>query len=472
MKYDARKQQIKSQIAPKFGFKSKIDSVFIDLVADKLAAEEFNNSFYRGEGVTNSQSSSRRVNLSLETRVKGLLIGIGISCYAIYLVLFLKSRENRSNSTGLVFAIPPNVLENRESIKNFQKYLDLTLMPTNTGIQSSYLVQSGKLRGNIKLSNVIIVPHVGSEILRRAQSNRFIQTLKVLWRTLYWLLKSFSNPLLTLIGPEFIIDYMAVNERRDQGHDLLITTQSQLLAPALFFRTDLEARKLMFWYSDNSTQISRRPLEELDYSYLTQPLINEHYVWTLSWKKTLAAYNPEAEIKALGPVIFRVIETPEKAPSFKSKPTKRILIFDVTPKKLASPSSIYSEENMRKFLFDIVDITDHNSFPVSLILKPKRKYLNSDSAIYLNEVTLHAHKLSILQWNCDIVKEINHADLVICIPFTSPALISSYLGVPTVFYTPTSDFELGHSHEGIPVLQGRDELEEFLEKEINKKYNS
>lgn len=469
MKYDARKQQIKFEITSKFGIKTKIDSVFIDLVVDKLAAQEFNMSFYAGEGVTNSQSSNRRVSLSLTTKLKGLFIGIGISFYASYQILFLRSRANLPQSVGLVFAIPPIVLENRESIQNFQKYLDLMLMPKNMGIQGTYLVQSGKLRGNVKLSNMIIVPHVGSEILRRAQSNRLIQTSKVLWRMLCWLLKSFSNPYLVLIGPEFIVDYMAINERGDQGLDLLITTQSQLLAPTIYFRTELKARRIMFWYSDNSRQISRRPLEELDYSYLSQTLIHEHFVWTESWSKTLAAYNPEAEIKALGPVIFRKIEIPEKVALFKSKPPKRILIFDVTPKKFASSYSIYSEENMRKFLSDIVDVTTHKIFPVFLILKPKRKYLNSDSAIYLDELTLHASKLSTLPWNCDIVEEILQSDLVICIPFTSPALISSYLGVPTVFYTPTSNFDLGPSHENIPVLQGRDELETYLEKQCRRK---
>ena len=71
-------------------------------------------------------------------------------------------------------------------------------------------------------------------------------------------------------------------------------------------------------------------------------------------------------------------------------------------------------------------------------------------------------EIQILKWDSDIGNEISKSDLVICVPYSSPALIAKYLGIPTIFYTPSLDFKLDLIHEDILVVQGSTELRRFL----------
>lgn len=463
MKYESRKKQIRSQIEFKFQKSLEEDSMFMEVITDKIAAEEFNKSFYRGEGETNTDSGNPEIRLTKKYFAKAFLRGIGTFAYATLLVTFFKTKTKSASSIGWVYAIPPNILEQHEGLRNLEKYLDSNVLTLNHKVPDEYLVQSGSVRSKSRSSRLRVVPHISSELLRRDQANRLIQIFKLLGRMQSWLLHSLSNPYLLLIGPEYIVDFLAVRQRMNKECNLLVTTQSQLLAPAFVFKTKIKAERVMFWYSDNSMQISKHPEKDFDYSYLSQPAINNHFVWTPSWKKKLSEYNERARIISSGPVIFRILEKPTQNRYELSRQVDSVTIFDVTPKKLASIDSIYSEEIMKTFLTDIVQVT-HDKFPfASLRLKPKRAYSSSDSANYVHETASLSPKLMRLEWNCDIVEELLNSDLVICIPFTSPALISSYLGILTAFYVPSNEFNFAQSHENIPVLQGRGELGQFLE---------
>ena len=97
-------------------------------------------------------------------------------------------------------------------------------------------------------------------------------------------------------------------------------------------------------------------------------------------------------------------------------------------------------------------------------LKPKREYSSGDSLTYQDFLKSQNSNIHVLRWDTSIVNEILKSDLVICIPFSSPALISKYLGVPTFFYTPSLEFNLEEKHEGISVIEGIEELQLFLDK--------
>jgi polysaccharide biosynthesis PFTS motif protein len=463
MKYGTRKSQIRLQIESKFQKALHENANFVDVITEKITADEFNRSFYKGEGVTNKEGASSKIRLTKKYFVKAFLRGIGASIYAVLLVMFFKTRTKSANSLGWVYAIPPNFFEHFDGVANLEKYLDSKILSLNLKVPSEYLVQSGSVSGKRQSGRIRVVPHISSEILRREQTFRLIQIFKIFIRTGSWFQKSLSNPYLLLIGPEYIIDFLAVRQRLNGESDFLVTTQSQLLAPAYVFKSEMKAQRIMFWYSDNSTQISKHPIKDFDYSYLIQPAINVHFVWTPSWKKKLSEYNERAKVIASGPVIFRIVEKSNETPYKRSRQLKNVVIFDVTPKKLASVDSIYSEEIMKAFLSDIVEIVRRKHPTASLKLKPKRKYTRSDSVTYINETARLSPVLKKLEWNCDIVELLLGSDLVICAPFTSPALISSYLGIQTAFYVPSREFNFSRTHENIPVLQGRAELELFLD---------
>ena len=168
----------------------------------------------------------------------------------------------------------------------------------------------------------------------------------------------------------------------------------------------------------------------------------------------------------LGPIMFRNLDDYPRISRMESHGSYNVTIFDVTPKRIASAESIYSEEVMIKFLGDIIEIVK-SRFPSAVInLKPKRSYSSADSPNYRHFVISQSSSLNLLSWDCDIFDQIINSNLVICIPYTSPGLISSYFGVQTVYYVPTREYNLNATHESIPVLQGRERLVSFLDKSI------
>jgi polysaccharide biosynthesis PFTS motif protein len=165
---------------------------------------------------------------------------------------------------------------------------------------------------------------------------------------------------------------------------------------------------------------------------------------------------------SIGPIIFRDLSQFGKSAKQKSYQVKTVTVFDVTPKMNAGKEAFYSDSVMINFIRDI-RIAINSKYPSALIrLKPKRQYSSEDSFRYQEFLESHSSDLEILEWDSDIVAEILKSDLVVCIPYSSPALISKYLGVPTIFYSPTSDFNLEQTHEGVSVILGLNELQLFL----------
>lgn len=202
----------------------------------------------------------------------------------------------------------------------------------------------------------------------------------------------------------------------------------------------------------------------MDYSYLNQPQVSTHFVWTSSWGRTLKKHNSESVIESIGPIIFKMLDGPIQELNRRTDPISTVTVFDVTPKKIVGDESIYSDEIMKNFLVDIIQMVS-NRYPTALIrLKPKRVYSTKDSSSCRDFVQAQVPRIKILQWNSDIVDLIESSDLVICIPFSSPALISKHLGIPTIIYVPSSEFNLCESHEDIPVIQGQIKLCHFLGK--------
>ena len=463
MNFKEQKMTLRAQIESVTPREFDEGSILVDSITEKIMAFQFVQSFYRGDGDTTSKRGNSLTKLGLIVGLKSLIQGLGTSAYTIYQVSKSRHKSNPPNSLGWVYAIPPQYFANLEVLDDLEKFLDSTLSDSGIEPPAKYLLQSGTFKQHKKRLRIEVVAHIGASILALENQNRAETIRGLLQRTWSWLKISISHPLFLLVGPEYIVDLFAIKLRVNQSKDIYITTQSQLLAPALIFKTGMEAKRIMFWYSNNSTQITKRGQEFLDYSYLNQPQISTHYVWTSSWGKTLKEHNREALIETIGPVVFKTLEASFHEPNTRLKPIRKVTIFDVTPKKIVGEDSIYSDEVMKNFLADIILSVNAKHPESSIYLKPKREFSPKDSAKYRDFVLGQVPRIEILPWNSDIVNTIKSSDLVVCIPFSSPALISKHLGTPAIFYAPSPDFNLGGFHEDIPIIQGRNELCQFLE---------
>ena len=460
--YEDQKRLIRSQVASQFDFDFDNKLIIMESIVEKIMAREFNQTFYRGEGETTSTHMASSPQLNYKTRTVALLRGLGTTLFAIKEVLLQPKKSRSAESIGWVYAIPSQFFATTNEIRDLVEFLDSTLSNREIEPPSKYLLQSGSFQNQIESERIHVVPHIGSKILSMESESRIKTVREVINRTLFWLKTSMSHPIFVLIGPEYIVEVPAIKLRINCDREVLITTQSQLLATPLVFKSSMKVSRVMYWYSNNSFQISKQTNAEIDYSYLTQPEISEHFVWTSTWGKILQEHNPDALVTVIGPIIFTKFSKLRKSDR-KIRPHRtEILIFDITPKKNAGTDSIYSDHEMIDFVSDIIAVANAKYPDVLIKLKPKRKYTSNDSVVYSNFLESQSSNVQILKWNTDIGIEILNSDLVICIPFSSPALIAKFLDIPRVFYTPSVDFKLERIHEDILVLQGLSELQSFL----------
>ena len=431
------------------------------VVTDKLMAEDFNRSIYKGIGQTSSNQFSELVKFNF-VGVARVILRNGIALtFALLNMAFGFSRPVNSPSIGWVYGLPSQYFSSLVNLEKLCDFLDEKNSEQGLEPPVYYLIQSSSIRQFESTDRIKVVPHIGLAILRNTRGSKSRLILETLVRISKWISMSMRNPILWRIGMEYVIDLQAVNIRRF-ADDSLLTTQTYLLNPPIAFRSDVDWPKIMYWYSDNGRQILGKESSKVDYSYLTIAEIGTHFVWTNSWASILAAQNNHAEVVAIGPIIFSNLDASKADFSQNREKSGKILIFDVTPKKIADNQSIYSEEIMQDFIKDIIQACEESQVGSSLNLKPKRNYSRHDSKSYIDYLSDVGNKLTTLQWDCDLQYAIESSNLVICIPFTSPALISKFLGVPCIFYSPLNGFVFEKHYEGIPVIQGKNDLVAWL----------
>ena len=464
--YEEQKIRLRAQLENEFARENNLDSILLDAAAEKIMARGFNKEFYRGEGRTTLSFSSPLNDIDSKTKCKALLKGFGISIFTILLIVKSRKKVSSSMPLGLIYAIPSQYYESYHKRNKLKHFLDSTLINSGTEPPSQYLLQSGTVGKFNKDKSVEVVTHISSKILSSWAPSKTKTIYEIITRTLAWLKISISHPSFFLIGSEYIVDILAIEIMKQQEF-VLITTQSQMLSPPLLFKSGIHASRFMYWYSDNSIQISKKISIPRDYSYLRQDDIDTHFVWTNSWASVLSNFNESSLIIPVGPVLFEPLG---KKRDFSQLTTtrnhpKKILIFDVTPKEAADPSSYYSERIMISFIADIVEAVTDICPNFTIRLKPKRKYSKSDSIVYRNYLTSKIGLIELLKFSADIQQEILNCDLVICVPFTSPGLVAASLGVPTIYYSASQDFDL--NHESIKIISGKESLKGFLLQEFS-----
>jgi polysaccharide biosynthesis PFTS motif protein len=143
-----------------------------------------------------------------------------------------------------------------------------------------------------------------------------------------------------------------------------------------------------------------------------------------------------------------------------------ITVFDVTPTELPIyQASIYSVNSTLDFLEDIEMVQNllrDSSYPgINWILKPKRNYSKNHSPQYIKR--LQSMKLILIDPKMDLYQCIGNANFVVCVPYTSPAIIAQELGIPVCYFSTSKDFDLLESLDGIPVHKSVEALRTHIE---------
>lgn len=252
----------------------------------------------------------------------------------------------------------------------------------------------------------------------------------------------------------------------------LFTTQTSMFKVPIAFKYASSQKKIMAWYSTNSKPIyAKNDLQRLGIRIdAFRDYISEHWVWNENEINFLQSNGVENVI-AVGPVIFNDKIIGERDPE-----KFVITYFDVTP--IQGNEGFYSEVNTISVLDSILKVCEvlNDKYPNRLVLqiKPKRKYYHFHSKNYVSSIKKYSKmkKLKLLEPTANLYKTVSKSDLVLAIPFTSPALIAKELYINSYFVSVGIEgWDVPLTSSGVDVVFQLDELITKVQTEILRKFN-
>jgi hypothetical protein len=252
----------------------------------------------------------------------------------------------------------------------------------------------------------------------------------------------------------------------------LVTTQTSMFKVPVAFKYASSQKKIMAWYSTNSKPIyaakdSLRLGIRID---AFKDFIDEHWVWNEDEINFLQSNGVENVI-AVGPIIFN-----DKLIG-KGDPEKFVITyFDVTP--IQGNEGFYSEVNTISVLNSILKLCDvlNEEYPNRLVLqiKPKRKYYNFHSKNYVSSIKTHSKmkKIELIEPTANLYQIISKSDLVLAIPFTSPALVAKEMCINRYFVSiGIEGWDVPLTSSGVDVVFQLEDLITKVQTEIRRKFN-
>jgi polysaccharide biosynthesis PFTS motif protein len=389
----------------------------------------------------------------------------------IAVIRILNGKSRNQMQLNLLFGINSSLIEKPKALNQMAQ----NVLGNKFGLcdRNFLIVEYKSWRLHSRAKNQKIVIDIGLELFSRLLTRR--EKVKILWKALNrysQYRKKTSRHLRSYIPIKEYCFYEPVFEKIELGKiQNLITTQSHALIQPLIFHYLLKfgrTRQVMIWYSSNNVRIHKRIEPELiqedDYSWLSVAAISKHYVWTENQKIFLSQFC-DTDIEVSGPFVFHkndILGTRVVTPY-------DVLIFDVTPRQNMTESNIYAAKYLSAFMSEVVTIAKGLALSpsIKLFLKPKRKYESTRDANYVALINkLSSNRvLRVLDPHFNLYAVIAKSKLVICYPFTSPALIAKTMGKRVVFYIPDNalDFLITDDHEGVKVIKGSKALQSYLE---------
>ena len=154
------------------------------------------------------------------------------------------------------------------------------------------------------------------------------------------------------------------------------------------------------------------------------------------------------------------------------KKSNQILFFDITP--LEDAEGFYNEKMSLDTVNSLVNvigtIKEKHDIAIELLVKPKRKYSSISSKAYISRLKMleRQNNIKLLDPNSNLYKEISEVELVVCTPFTSPAIIARELNIPVCFFTKASDdWNIPEKENGFEVIRTEQALVNFFINNLN-----
>ena len=283
-------------------------------------------------------------------------------------------------------------------------------------------------------------------------------------------------PPIAMLDDDFVNHALVDHLNRKSIIENIVITNSNGSCQPLWMNNlqDRYYRLHMAWYSQNTgffQTFKWDPIRTPDMD-IQKINVDEHWVWTKSFAETLKNIGINGLYNYVGPIMWYLPKSycnPLEKRNYLS-----IGVFDVTPhgsnrldrEGYKNAYNYGSYKNLSDFILDIVDVSEqcefNNSQVIKIFLKHKRKHKDSHDQDYIalvNDLSKNNENIEILDSSVNLFTLIEKCNLVVVLPYSSPAHFASYLGVPAIFYDPSKyivpDFD---KIEECYFASGKDEL--------------
>ena len=293
---------------------------------------------------------------------------------------------------------------------------------------------------------------------------------------LFFIFATLRFPLLVIIGSDFSYHAMINRLNREGVIENIIITNSNYMSQPLWM-SDLPDKLFhlhMIWYSENCIPVvykwDERQASIPGYSYMK---VDESWVWTEQFVAYLQGLGVPGVFHHVGPILFYLSNSNIKLDIDNSL---QVTVFDVTPvspdeeKGFGVYYNYYSSKNMSRFISDIVystkSIEKALNKSIQINLKHKRIYAPIHDRNYINLVRMLSEKdeIFVSEANTNLYELILNSDLVIVVPYSGPALVAHFLGVPVIYYDASEELVYSYYKKmnGVDFISGQAKLVQYL----------
>jgi len=458
------------QISPMFGFSSKdishrivqrfISSVLAEFVAFSAEKSAQKNRIFSADELKFKNYAIKKIKDKYRVSLDILFFLRNFAEYFAFFftglaVLFIAPALNRfklkRKSTTILYGLGVDSLDVKNQYKKFVGFCENSKITPLNGAQTLTIHTGLKLtsssNGYLSFSR--------HPIHRLVIDNppAFMDFLIVLGDVLLSLLLFFratlKSPVLMCLSRDIaflpLVNYLS----RINAIESIVYTNSNYDSQPLWFREFLGKtfNVHMVFYSQNTI-----PHIYEDFP-VSVPIPNNVYlaadtfwVWTHTFENYLKGIGVKGDFKVVGPVLW-YLDNSDLHQSQKDK--KVITVFDVTPMtemhaaKLGLLDNYYNVANCQKFINEIVSnvekLNHQFNSKFELLLKHKRSYQNIHDRSYIDLIAqlVDSNKLKLIEHNASLFELIKNSDLVIVIPYSSPALIAEYYKIPVIYFDPS-----------------------------------
>ena len=255
-------------------------------------------------------------------------------------------------------------------------------------------------------------------------------------------------PLLALLAPDLALGTLARALHRQHAIEAIVVTNSAYTSQPLWMREFGEETDAlhMVWYSQNTVPLvcARDPVA-YDLPHTRHIRVSHHWVWTEGYKAYLERLVRGASLHVVGPILWY-------QPELKPRPDDalQIAVFDVTPlsdesaRQLGLVDNYYSAAHMQAFVRGVASlkaaVERALTRPVRILLKHKRHYGAMHDRAYVEliaSVSAPEDGFTLVPFDDNMYSMISSSALAVVVPYSSPAYVAAYLGVPAIFFDPT-----------------------------------